>query len=141
MHKSTDELLDILKSHKDYESFLSAESQEMFFGSASEYLDMLIHKKKISKSKIIQKSNLDKNYAYQIFNGTKTNPSRNKVLMIAIGMGLSIEETQKLLKMFSLSPLYAKLHRDSVILHCIFNEKSLIETNEMLNDYELELLE
>ena len=141
MKKSTEELLEILKSHKDYDDFLTEQSSEMYFGSAAEYLEMLIHNKKLSKSKIIKAGNLDKNYAYQIFKGTKTNPSRNKVIMIAIGMELNIEETQKLLKLFSLSPLYAKLHRDSVILHCIFNGKSLIETNEMLNDYELELLE
>lgn len=141
MNKSTEEIQNILKSKKDYSEFFTQQIGELYFGSAAEYLDMLLTEKKTTKSEVIKRGNLDKNYAYQIFNGTKTNPSRNKVLMIAIGMRLNVEETQKLLKMCSLTELYVRLPRDSVILYCIHNEKNIIETNELLSDYKLELLE
>ena len=88
MKKSTGDLLKSLKSSRDYAEFLKKEIGELQFVTLSEYLDLLIESKKLKKSDIIVRSNLDKNYAYQIFNGTKTNPSRNKVLMLAFGMGL-----------------------------------------------------
>ncbi len=141
MQKSTDELLKILKEKKSYNEFLDQEFSELFFTTASEYLEMLLKEKGVKKSEAIEKSNLDKNYAYQIFNGIKTNPSRNKVLMLSFGIGLTIEETQKLLKIFCISELYARNPRDTIILFCLNKRKNLIETNEILNEFSLDLLE
>ena len=141
MDKSTNELIEILKSKKTYEGFLDQEIGELYFSSLSEYLEMLINEKGFKKSEIINRSNLDKNYAYQIFNGNKTNPSRNKVLMLAFGMGLSLNETRKLLKIASLSDLYVRSPRDSLIMYCLHNRFSLISCNEYLNDFHFEILE
>ena len=98
MNKSTDELMNILKTKKTYEEFFEEEVGELYFSSVDEYLNLLIVEKKLRKSDIIQKSNLDKNYAYQIFNGIKKRPSRDKILMLAFGMSLNLNETKKLLK-------------------------------------------
>ena len=141
MEKSTEELLEILKSKKTYQDFLQQEIGELVFSSLSEYLEMLINEKGLKKSEIILRSNLDKNYAYQIFNGNKTNPSRNKVLMLAFGMGLSLGETRKLLKISSQSDLYVRSPRDSLIMYCLNNSDSLITCNEYLSDFNFELLE
>lgn len=84
----------------------------------------------MNKSEVIRKANLDKNYAYQIFSGTRTNPSRNKILMLAFGMGLTVPETRKLLKVCNLTDLYPRSPRDSVIIFCLNNKLSLIQTNE-----------
>ncbi len=141
MKKSTDELLKALQSKRSYEEFFSEEIGELFFSSISEYLELLLKEKGLTKSEVILKGNLDKNYAYQIFNGNKTNPSRNKVLMLAFGMGLSLTETRKLLKIASLSDLYVRSPRDSIIIYCLSKKLSLITCNEYLNDFSLELLE
>lgn len=141
MNKSTGELLTILESKKTYREFFDEQSGELFFISVSQYLDALLHSKGLNKSDVIKRGNLDKNYAYQIFNGTKKKPSRNKMLMIAIGMELSVEETQTLLKMCGMPELYVRSRRDSIILHAIKEKKNIIETNEELSDYNQELLE
>ena len=141
MQKSTDELLKILKQKKTYSEFLNQEFSELFFSSASEYLEILLKEKGIRKSEAINKSNIDKNYAYQIFNGIKKNPSRNKIIMLAFGMSLTIEETQKLLKICSLSELYVRNPRDTIILFCLNSKKSIIEANEILSEFNLEILE
>lgn len=141
MEKSTNELLEILKSKKTYEEFFEQEIGELCFSSIAEYLDVLVKEKGVSKSEVIKRANLDKNYAYQIFNGNKTNPSRDKVLMLAVGMCLTLNETRKLLKIAGLSDLYARSPRDSVIIFCINKGMSLIETNEQLNDFGLDILE
>lgn len=141
MKKTTTQLLDILKQKKDYSDFLSEEVGEMIFSSMSEYLELLINEKGLKKSDIIRDGNIDRNYAYQIFNGTKLNPSRNKILMIAFGMHLNIEETRKLLKICELSDLYPRSPRDGAILFCLHRNTSLVDTNEMLSDLGLEILE
>lgn len=141
MEKSTSELLNVLKSKKDYTEFFNEEIGEMIFKSLDEYLTMLLKEKGLKKSEVIDKSNLDKNYAYQLFNGTKKNPSRDKILMLAFGMKLSVTETRKLLKIANLSDLYVRIPRDSVVLFCILNGKTLIDTNEMLDHYDLPILE
>ncbi|MBQ7596596.1 MAG: XRE family transcriptional regulator [Clostridia bacterium] len=141
MEKSTDELMNVLKSHKDYKTFFQEEIGEMIFKSLDEYLCVLLKEKDLKKSEVIDKSNLDKNYAYQLFNGIKKNPSRNKILMLAFGMKLNLSETRKLLKIAGLPDLYPRFPRDSVIIFCINNNKNLIEVNEMLDDYSLNILE
>lgn len=141
MEKSTEELLGILKSKKTYEEFFEEEVEELCFSSISDYLNLLITEKKLKKSEIISRANLDKNYAYQIFNGIKTNPSRDKILMLSFGMNLTLNETRKLLKISQLKDLYVRDPRDSVIIFCLNKGHSLIRTNEFLSDYGLDCLE
>jgi transcriptional regulator with XRE-family HTH domain len=141
MKKSTDELLNILKSKKSYDDFLKQEINELYFESISEYLEMLISQKGLKKADIIKKANLDKNYAYQIFNGNKTNPSRDKLIMLAFGMQLSLDETEKLLKISNVSELYVRSPRDSAIIFCLERKMDLIETNEKLDELSLPILE
>ena len=141
MEKSTNELLGVLKSKKNYSEFFQNEIGELIFKSLGEYLGVLLKEKNLKKSEVIEKSNLDKNYAYQLFNGIKKNPSRDKILMLAFGMKLTLDETRKLLKIAGLSDLYVRIPRDSVIIFCLQNGKNLIETNEMLDDYALKILE
>lgn len=141
MNKTTDELLEILKSKKSINDYFKEEIDELLFSSLAEYLELLISEKKLKKSEVIKRSNIDKNYAYQIFNGNKNNPSRDKMIMLAFGMGLSVLETRKLLKIANSSDLYVRNPRDSVIIYCLNKGLNLIEVNEYLNDYNLELLE
>lgn len=98
-------------------------------------------KKKLKKSEVINKSNIEKYYAYQIFNGNKENPSRDKMIMLAFGMGLTVEETRKLLKIAKVSDLYVRSPRDSIFIFCLNKGLGIIEVNEYLSDYNLKLLE
>lgn len=141
MKKSTGELLKSLKSARTYEEFLAKEISELNFGTLAEYLELLIASKNLKKSNIITKGNLDKNYAYQLFNGTKTNPSRDKVIMLAFGMGLDFTETSVLLKNAKQPDLYVRDPRDSVIIFCLENRMTLIQANELLMDKGLKIME
>lgn len=141
MDKSTDELLNILNSKHSYQDFFEQEVNELVFYSVGEYLEMLLNEKKLKKSEVIERANLDKNYAYQIFNGNKTNPSRNKLIMLAFGMRLNLNETRKLLKLCNAADLYARSPRDSIIIFCLMKGNSLISCNEYLADFSLDILE
>lgn len=141
MEKSTEELLNIMKNQKSYTDFFTDYVGELNFRSLSEYLTFLLEEKKLKKNDVISESNLDKNYAYQIFSGTKKNPSRDKLLMIAFGMRLSLNETCKLLKIAGLADLYVRDPRDSIIIYCLQKNKSLMETNIDLVNYGVDALE
>lgn len=141
MYRSTDELTKILKSKKSYTEFFREEVGELEFKTIAEYLDMLLSEKGLQKNEVIARSNLDRNYAYQIFNGRKTNPSRDKMIMLSIGMGLTLEETRKLLKVSGLPDLYVRCPRDSIVMFCLEQKKDLIETNEELSSYGVDILE
>lgn len=141
MNKSTDELINILKSKKSYEDFFREEIGELCFSCVSEYLEILLKEKHMKKNEVIKASNIDKNYAYQLFNGNKKCPSRNKILMLAFAMHLTLEQTRKLLKIAKQSDLYVRDPRDSVIIFCLINNADLFTANESLNEYGLDILE
>lgn len=141
MKKTTEELMEILKQKKSIHAYFTEEIDELEFASLAEYLELLLNEKGLRKNDVIKRSNMDKNYAYQIFNGNKTHPSRDKMIALAIGMGLNVMETRKLLKIAGACDLYPRNPRDSVIIFGLNNRLSLIDTNELLNDYRLDLLE
>jgi len=88
--------------------------------------------KNLSKAEVIQKSGLEQLYAYHIFAGRKKNPSRNKVLSIALAMELSPDETQYLLYYAGVEQLYVRNSWDSVIWYALENHLTVIDTNILL---------
>ena len=141
MKKTTEQLLESLRNKRSYNDFFNEELEELYFASVSEYLETLVVQKGLKKGDVITRANLDKNYAYQIFNGNKKNPSRNKLIMLAFGMQLTPEETRKLLKIAGLSELYIRVPRDSAIIFCLDKKMTLIDANEMLDDLGYDILE
>lgn len=136
----TDDLLKQLLDASDIDSFLSEHKQNQIDITLSEFLNGLLEQKKLSKADVIGKSGLSENYAYQIFSGKKANPSQNKVIQLAIGMSLNLIEVQKLLHIAKLPQLYVKVKRDSVIIHAINEQLNIMQTNELLHHYQLDLL-
>lgn len=128
--KTTDELLEILKQKKSFDEYLKEDAQFIEEGLA-EYLDRLLIERKLKKADVIKKSQIDRNYAYQIFGGIRK-PARDKILALGFGMGLNIDEIQRLLKVSENPVLYVKNRRDSIILFGIDKQVSLSEMNEFL---------
>lgn len=62
------------------------------------------------------------------------------MLQLAFGLGVGVEETQRLLRLADRSPLYPKLRRDAIILYCLNRRKTLAETQELLQSMELTIL-
>lgn len=76
---------------------------------------------------------------HQLFNGTRK-PSRDKVIQLAFGFGLDMEQTQQLLKAAQKSPLYPKIKRDAAILYCIMHEFDFVKTQKLLGSFDIETL-
>ncbi len=130
--KSTTELLKELENFSSFEEYKNANKDNLIDKSLSEYLCELISEKNLSKAEVIRKSELNENYAYQLFSGLKKSPSRDKLICLSAGMDLSVEETNSLLKLAGFLPLYPRTKRDSIIIMNINAQKSVIEINEAL---------
>ena len=132
MSLTTVELLKILNSKNSIDDYLEAASEEMNQDTLPEYLEKCIARSGLSKSQIIRRSGLDRIYAYQIFSGKKQNPVRDKLIRLAFGMKLTIDDTQNLLKTAGKSPLSPRNQRDSIILFALLHQANVINCDELL---------
>lgn len=141
MNKTTGELLELLKDKKSIQAFVSDEKDNMVLDAPCDLLQKIVESKNLSKKEVIEKSNLDKTYAYQIFSGVKSHPSRDKIIMLGFGMNATTKEMQSILKSFCLAELYVRNKRDCVILYSLQKGDSLIDANITLQELNLQILE
>ena len=141
MKRTTQELLELMKSSHSYKDYIAAnqESIGQEHMKIARALTVLLVDKGVSKAEVIARSGIEIHYAYQIFSGVKT-PTRDKVLMLCVGFGLDVEETQRILKITGYAQLYSKDKRDNVILFGLTKQLSVIDINDLLYEMHLELL-
>lgn len=130
--KPTNDLMNELGKSNNIDSYLNENKDYLIDKSISQILTDVLKEKNLKKFDVIQKSEISEVYGYQLFSGTKTNPSRDKILCICIAMELSIEEIQNLLKLTGFAPLYPKSKRDSIIIFGINSSLSVCEINNSL---------
>ena len=134
MNKSTEALINELRSAFQISGFLEQNKDEFINKSLQAHLEKLLIDKGLSKPEIIEKSNIERGYCYQIFAGHK-NPSRDKIIALAFAFSLDLEETQRLLKIAESGELYPRSRRDSIIIFCINKHMKLIDANILLDDF------
>lgn len=139
MEKNTAEIVKELGLCPDFQTFYSENKDYMLAQKLTELLAQLLERKGLKKSQVIQKAELSEVYGYQIFSGIRV-PERKKLLCLAIGMGLNIEEAQQLLKCAGYAQLYVKLPFDSIVLYGLCKGLSVVQINEVLFSYGLETL-
>ena len=139
MEKDTSKIVEELGLCSDFNTFYNENKDYMVTSSLSEMLEKLLHEKGLKKAQVIKNAELSEVYAYQIFSGLRV-PERKKLLCLAVGMSLNLDETQSLLKCAGYSLLYVKLPFDSIILYGICKNLSVVEINELLFEYNLETL-
>lgn len=105
-----------------------------------DYLNELIEQKNVSKSQIIQKTNLQKNYAYQMMSGVKI-PSKDKVIQLILSLQCTSSQANRLLSLSNNGFLYAKNKRDALILYAIEHHLNVMQCNEKLIKFNLPILE
>ena len=139
MTKDTAALVGELGLCPDFKTFYDENKTYLVTDSLSAMLARLLSEKGLTKADVIRKAELSEVYAYQIFAGIRV-PTRGKLLCLAVGMALSLDETQTLLKCAGYPPLYVKLPFDSVVLYGICKHLSVVEINELLYEYGQETL-
>ena len=139
MGKDTSKIVEELGLSPDFKTFYRENKDYMVTSSLSDLLAQLLMEKGLKKAQVIKNAELSEVYGYQIFSGIRV-PERKKLLCLAVGMGLNIEEAQQLLKCAGYSQLYVKLPFDSVVLYGLCKELSVVQINELLYEYGLETL-
>lgn len=97
MAETTNSLLKNIVNGKDFPKILETNKDAFEELAVSEYLRRLCEERDIVPEQVIKKAQIDRTYGHQIFNGTQV-PSRDKLIQIAFGFGLTLEETQNLPK-------------------------------------------
>ena len=127
----TDDLFLMLESETDLVNNWENISEHMDAGQFNEYLAGLISDRNITTREFIIKTLLSRSFTYQILSGDRI-PSRNILLRIAVSIGMSVDETQRMLKLADRGALYPKVKRDAAIIYALSNKYSLYETDELL---------
>ncbi len=139
MPKDTSKIVEELGLCENFATFYKENKEYMVNATLSQLLAELLQEQNLQKSQVIRNAELSEVYAYQIFSGLRV-PERGKLLCLAIGMHLNLEQTQTLLKCGGYSPLYVKIPFDSIVIYGICKGLSVMEINQMLYDYDMETL-
>lgn len=125
----TEEVLQELLDAPSLDEFIDA--HEFPAVTLPEFLERMLKKKGLKRSRVVRMADLNETFGYQIFTGAR-NPSRDKVLQIAFAMALSLRETNRALMAAGASSLDPKCRRDAIIIFCIDQGCSLQKVNEEL---------
>lgn len=103
--------------------------------SFSDYLQSLISKKGITTAELTSRSGISKNYVYQIINGTRKNPGRDKVIALCIAAEATYFQINRALAVSKLGVLYPKDERDVRIAVAVNNRIfDITKINLMLDE-------
>ena len=143
--KSTDELEKILGStHINAVSAYLKSNEESIISNEyafHEYISNLIKLKNLRKQDVFLAADVSEKYGYKLLSGEKHTKQRDVILRLCYAAELSLEETQKALKLYRMPELYAKIPRDAMIM-IAFNERpgSIIDVNSFLKNNGMEIL-
>ena len=144
MDKSTTgklaEVLATIDNTQDMEKFMEQPKVTDSFKTFPEYYRSLPKVKETADSALIDLSGIERSYYYQIMKG-KRHPSRDKILRLCIGAGLTLRETTRALELSENAPLYPKSRRDIIITVAINQSATVIDTNLLLFEYGEKALE
>ncbi len=129
----TNDLFMLLDTDRNIYENWEAISESMNTPSFSEYLQALVTKQGLTAPELGSKALMSRSFTYQLLSGARM-PGKDVTVRIAIALGLSLDETQRLLKLADKGALYPKQKRDAAIIYAINNKYSLYQTDEMLKN-------
>lgn len=129
--KKTSDLCQELMDEPNLNFYLSGHETYFREQNPAAVLTALYDKRKISKAELARRAGMSEVYLHQVFAGRR-HPSRDRLLCLCIGMEVTLEETQDILKMTGYGLLYAKHRRDAIIAHGLVHHTPLDEINDAL---------
>ena len=100
--------------------------------SLADYLHELLAAKGLKRADVYRASGLNSTVVYDAFSG-KSRLGRDNALMVAFGLGCSLRETQRLLKVAGRPALYARNRRDAAVLYGLTHGLTADDTQELLD--------
>ena len=128
---STREMENRLFAAPDFAEFLKENRDGMRTPRLCYHLSELCRARGLRPVEVVRRAGLERTYGHQLFSGIRK-PSRDKLLQLAFGFGLSVEETQELLKVAQKSPLYPRIMRDAAVMRCLFEGRAIDDLQDLL---------
>ncbi|MDO5786048.1 MAG: XRE family transcriptional regulator [Eubacteriales bacterium] len=136
MKKKTDELgFELKQNATTPDEYLKDNADELITESITAYIAKLMQQKNLDKASVIHAAGLDRIYGYQLLSG-KRGINRDRLLQLAFGMKLTLEETQKLLKTARMAVLYERDVRDVFIISALYNGYDIDSCDQLLFDHQ-----
>lgn len=129
-----------IKDVYDEEAYIQkyAVDEEITFG---EYLNEIMERNNLSINEVMEASGINRNYGYNIFRGVRSHPSRDKVIALCIGAGMTLYETQRALLLSGNAGISPQCERDIRIARMInIRARDVIRLNLWLFEKGLEPL-
>ncbi|MBR6382992.1 MAG: hypothetical protein IKS56_03310 [Lachnospiraceae bacterium] len=97
------------------------------------YMRRVFKEKGVSQQEIFLYADIPERYGYKLISQEKHTRQRDIILRICYSAGLTIEETQKALRLYGMAELYVEYPRDALLM-VIFKDRpgDIIEVNLIL---------
>lgn len=129
--KNTGQLMQELMDSNDLNRVLSENDVSFREDSLTDALQCLFDARDISKAMLAKNSGISEVYLHQVFAGRR-NPSRDRLLCICVGLGITLDEIQRMLTQGSYAQLYPRTRRDAIISYGVVHQLPLGEVNDKL---------
>ncbi|MDO4754467.1 MAG: PTS glucitol/sorbitol transporter subunit IIA [Bacillota bacterium] len=134
LYQNTTQILESdLMVRESYTDFMDKNAEKIKRTKLSVFLKELVFKTGEGINEMFRASGLSPSYVYQILNGERI-PSRDKLILFAFAMRLSLNDLNKALKYAQKSELYVKDERDCIIMHGLVHKKGVQGTNQRLKE-------
>lgn len=123
MKKTTNTLTNILKKTKPehLDTYFKNNAEEVLEqdNPFSAYMRSTVREKGLRFQEVFLRADVSEGYGYKLISGEKHTRQRDTILKLCLGAGFTLDETQRALKIYGMSPLYARFPRDAVLISAI----------------------
>lgn len=139
MKKDINDLFKELEADCEIEDYLNSNTSSFVNHTLSNFWQDICEKSGMSKSNIINKSEFNYSFFYDVINGRKI-PARDKIIRLALTMNIGLDNCQQALRLSDKSLLYPRIKRDSIIIYALNNSLTISQCSELLNKFNEEIL-
>ena len=123
MKKTTNTLTNILKKTKPehLDTYFENNAEEVLAqeNPFAAYMRSTVREKGLRFQEVFLRADVSEGYGYKLISGEKHTRQRDTILKLCLGAGFTLDETQRALKIYGMSPLYARFPRDAVLISAI----------------------
>ena len=86
-----------------------------------------------TQQEVFTKANLSTAYGYKLLSGEKHTTQRDTIIQICYVANFTLDETQRALKLYGMSPLYVKIQRDALMMNAFtLKPRNILDLNDYL---------
>ena len=105
------------------------------------FLREMMDRMGVDRAWLYRHSRMERTYIYQLLDGKKTHPGKDKVVMMGIALRMNVDEICYALELADTGILNPKTSRDSLLIYALQRKYSIAATNALLEQFGEKLLE